>query len=120
MLSKHKTDTNIQFIDASGEDYFEKATNTNVLTEEHIVAIMQAFDTKENVDHFARSIDSAKIADKEYNLAVSTYVQPKDTREKVDIVKLNAKLKTTVARIDELRSEIDSMVAKIEGKDIGA
>jgi type I restriction enzyme M protein len=33
----------------------------------------------------------------------------------IDIAKLNAELKTTVARIDELRKDIDSIVAEIEG-----
>ncbi len=120
VLSKHKTDTAIQFIDASGEAYFKKETNTNVLTDQHIEAIMQAFDSKENIDHFAQSIPLEKIAANDYNLSVSSYVESKDTREKVDIVELNGKLKTTVARIDQLRSEIDAIVAEIEGEEVEA
>jgi type I restriction enzyme M protein len=77
---------------------------------------MQIFDTKENVDYFAQSVDSAMIADNDYNLSVSSYVEPEDTREKVDIVKLNANLKTTVTSINQLRSKIDSIVAEIEGE----
>ena len=38
-----------------------------------------------------------------------------DTREVINITKLNAELKTTVARIDQLRVEIDAIVAEIEG-----
>jgi type I restriction enzyme M protein len=38
----------------------------------------------------------------------------------VDIAKLNAELKTTVARIDQLRSEIDAIVAEIEGEEVEA
>ena len=120
VLSKHKTDTKIQFIDASGEDYFKKETNTNVMTKDHIGAIMEVFDTKVDVEHFSQSLDSEKIAGNEYNLSVSSYVEPKDTREKVDIVELNAGLKTTVARIDQLRSKIDSIVAEIEDKEVDA
>ena len=120
VLSKHKTDTNIQFINASGEDYFKKATNTNVLTPKHIEAIIEVFDTKEQVDHFAQLLDSEKIASNDYNLSVGSYVEPADTREKVDITKLNAELKATVTTIDQLRSEIDSIVAVIEGKEVKA
>ena len=120
VLSKHKTDTKIQFIDASGEDYFKKETNTNVMTEDHIDAIMEVFDTKVDVEHFSQSLDSEKIAGNDYNLSVSSYVEPKDTREKVDIFKLNAELKTTVVRIDQLRLEIDSIVAEIEGTEVEA
>ena len=36
VLSKHKTDNTIQFIDASGEDFYKKETNNNILNNEHI------------------------------------------------------------------------------------
>ncbi len=115
VLSKHKTDTTTQFIDASGEAYFKKETNTNLLTDQHVEDIMQAFDRKENIEHFARSVPFEEIADNDYNLSVSSYVEAKDTREQINITQLNAQLKTTVARIDQLRTEIDAIVAEIEG-----
>jgi type I restriction enzyme M protein len=76
---------------------------------------MEVFDTKENVTHFALSVDDATVAEKDYNLSVSTYVEAKDNREVVDIAELNAELKTTVAKIDRLRADIDAIVAEIEG-----
>jgi type I restriction enzyme M protein len=117
VLSKHKPDTAIQFIDASG--LFKKETNTNILTDDHIDRIMGVFDSKENLAHFARSVPVAEIAAKDYNLSVSSYVEAKDTREITDITTLNAELKTTVAKIDRLRAEIDAIVAEIEGQEIG-
>ncbi len=112
VLSKHKIDTTTRFIDASG--LFKKETNNNVLTGDHIDRIMQAFDSKENVEHFAKSIDHEKIAENDYNLSVSSYVEARDTREAIDIDELNADLKTTVARIDRLRADIDAIVAEID------
>lgn len=114
VLSKHKTDTSTQFIDASGEDFFKKDTNNNVMLDEHIEQIMALFDSKENVDHIAESVAYEKIAENDYNLSVSSYVEAKDTREKIDIVQLNADLEKTVAKIDQLRSEIDAIVSEIE------
>lgn len=116
VLSKHKTDTTTQFIDASG--LFKKETNNNVLLDAHIEQIMQAFDSKANVDHFAQSVPFETIATNDYNLSVSSYVTARDNREVVDITQLNAELKTTVARIDQLRAEIDAIVAEIEGAGI--
>ncbi len=116
VLSKHKTDTKTQFIDASG--LFKKETNTNVLTDKHIDRIMEAFDSKKDSDHFAKSIDFDAIAKNGYNLSVSSYVEAKDTREVVDITALNAELKTTVAKIDQLRKDIDAIVAEIEGEEL--
>jgi len=118
VLSKHKTDTTTQFIDASG--LFKKETNNNVLLDAHIERIMQVFDSKENVDHFAKSVPFEEVAGNEYNLSVSSYVEARDNREVVDIARLNAELKTTVARIDQLRKEIDAIVAEIEGEELEA
>lgn len=112
VLSKHKPDTTTQFIDASG--LFKKETNNNILTDDHIDQIMQVFESNGKVDHFARSIPLEQVAANDYNLSVSSYVEAKDTREVVDIGKLNAELKTTVAKIDKLRAEIDAIVAEIE------
>ena len=114
VLAKNKTNTKVQFIDASGEDFFKKGTNTNTMQDRHIAKVMAMFDSKEGVPHVAETVDQARIVENDYNLSVSAYVEPKDTREQVDITKLNAQLKTTVARIDQLRAEIDAIVAEIE------
>ena len=82
--------------------------------------IMKVFANKENVDNFAQSVELDVIAGNSYNLSVSSYVEAKDNRELVDITELNAELKITVAKIDALRSDIDAIVAEIEGEEIEA
>lgn len=114
VLSKHKSDNKTQFIDASSEDFFKKETNNNILEDKHIEKIMEMFDSKEDVDYIAKSVDNEDIAKNDYNLSVSSYVEAKDTREKIDIVKLNKEISTTVAKIDKLRAEIDNIVKEIE------
>jgi type I restriction enzyme M protein len=120
VLSKSKTDTNTQFIDASGEEFFKKETNNNVMKDEHIQNIMDMFDNKENLDHVALSVANEDIAANDYSLSVSSYVEAKDTREVVNITKLNAELKTTVVKIDQLRCDIDTIVSEIESTEAQA
>src|SRR5690554_5965447 len=114
VLSKHKTDTKTQFIDATGDDFFKKATNNNVLEDKHINKIIQIFDKKEDVAHLAVSVNNDKIAENDYNLSVSSYVEAKDTREKVDIEELNNEIAKTVAKINALRADIDNIIKEIE------
>ncbi|MDX7719394.1 MULTISPECIES: type I restriction-modification system subunit M [Aeromonas] len=118
VLAKNKKDTTTQFIDASG--LFKKETNNNVLLDSHIEEIMAVFDSKANVDHFAQSVPFEQVAANDYNLSVSSYIEAKDTREVVDIAQLNAELKTTVAKIDQLRKDIDAIVAEIDGEEMKA
>lgn len=114
VLAKNKPNTNIQFIDASNEEFFKKETNNNVMYDEHIQKIMGMFDDKENIDHIAQSVPYEKIVQNDYNLSVSSYVEAKDTREITNITDLNAKIKTTVEKINQLRTDIDAIVAEIE------
>jgi type I restriction enzyme M protein len=115
VLSKHKTDTKTQFIDASGEAFFKKVTNNNVMEDKHIETIMQLFDSKEDVEHVAKAIDNNTIAENDYNLSVSSYIETKDIREKFDIADLNNEIAQTVERINKLRADIDKIVKEIEG-----
>lgn len=75
---------------------------------------MDLFDRKADVAHTAVTIDNAQIAANDYNLSVSAYVTPKDTRERVDIAALNAEIAQTVAKINALRTGIDSIIKEIE------
>jgi len=112
VLSKNKPDNKVQFIDAS--ELFDKETNNNVLTEKHIEEILESFSSKEDVKYFSKSVTYDEIKENDFDLSVTTYVDFKDTREEINITKLNAELEETAKRIDELRAEINTIVAEIE------
>lgn len=114
VLKKNKGDNATLFIDASKE--FVKVTNNNKLTEENIAKIVDAFVKRQDTRYFCRMVPNEEIAKQEYNLSVSTYVEQEDTREKVDIVALNADIKRIVTREQILREEIDKIIAEIEGQ----
>ena len=112
VLKKGKKDNKILFIDASNE--YAKETNNNRLTEKNIKNIVTAFAKREDEEYFAKLVDYDEIKGQKFNLSVSTYVEQKDTREKIDIVKLNAEIKEIVAREQVLRDEIEKIIAEIE------
>lgn len=115
VLAKNKRDAKTQFIDASGEDFFKKVTNNNILEDKHIERIMEIFDHKEDVEYVAKLVDNSLIAENDYNLSVSSYVEAKDNREKIDIKELNAEIAQTVEKINALRADIDEIIKEIEG-----
>lgn len=112
VMKKGKSDNKTLFIDASNECI--KITNNNKLTEENIQHIVGAYASREEVAHFAHLASYDEIKEQDYNLSVSTYVEAEDTREKIDIVKLNAEIKEIVKREDELRAAIDKIIGEIE------
>ena len=76
---------------------------------------MDAFAKREDAEYFCKLATYDEVKEQNYNLSVSTYVEQKDTREQIDIVKLNAEIKDIVAREQVLRDEIDKIIAEIEG-----
>ena len=92
-----------------------KVTNNNKLTEENISKIVGEFSSREEVQYFAHLADHSEVVENDYNLSVSTYVEQEDTREVIDIVKLNAEIREIVAREQVLRDEIDKIIEEIEG-----
>lgn len=114
VLKKSKKENSTLFIDASKDCV--KVTNNNKLTTENIEHILAAYTEHSDKEYIARLVPNAEVAAQDYNLSVSTYVEQEDTREKIDIVELNAEIGKIVAREQVLRDEIDKIVAEIEAQ----
>lgn len=115
VLKKSKRDNKTFFIDASAE--FVRGGNKNKLTEANQQKILDAFTRRKDIEHFARLVDNSAIAENGYSVAVSAWVEREDQTEVVDIKALNADIARIVARQQELRLEIDAIVADLEGAD---
>ena len=113
VLKKGKSDNTTIFIDATKECI--KVTNNNRLTEDNLQKIVSAFTRREEIKHFSHVANYEEIAENDYNLSVSTYVEAEDTREVIDIKKLNAEMEEIVLREAELRDAIRNIIEEIEG-----
>lgn len=113
VLKKGKADNTTIFIDATKECI--KVTNNNRLTEDNLQKIVSAFARREEIKHFSHVANYEEIAENDYNLSVSTYVEAEDTREVIDIKKLNAEIEEIVLREAELRDAIRNIIEEIEG-----
>lgn len=112
VMKKSKTSNDVLFIDASAECV--KVTNNNKLTDENIENIVRLFTERKDVEYIAKVVPNSVIGENDFNLSVSTYVEKRDTREKVDIAELNRQIAEIVAREKVLRDEIDKIIAEIE------
>ena len=111
-MKKGKKDNAVLFIDASNE--YQKATNSNKLSDENVDNIVEIFTKREDKQYIAKLVTNEEIGNQDYNLSVSTYVEKEDTREKIDIEKLNEEIEEVVAIEQKLREGIDEIIAEIE------
>lgn len=114
VLKKSKNENATLFIDATAE--CEKVTNNNKLRDKNIENILKMFTDRVDIAHKARLVQNSEIAENDYNLSVSTYIEKEDTRQAIDINALNKEIAEIVAREQVLREEIDKIIAEIEGE----
>lgn len=112
ILKKSKHDDKILFIDASAE--LVPAGNKNKLCDTNRDKILNAFIERRDAEYFAKLVDNEKIAQNDYNIAVSSYVVAEDTRESINIKELNKKISEIVKKQSELRTAIDKIVNEME------
>ena len=113
VLKKNKKSNDILFIDASKECV--KITNNNKLTEENISNIVGIYADRKDKEYVSKVVNCSEVGANDYNCSVSTYVEQEDTREVIDIAKLNVEISELVLRIDELRASINEIIDEIEG-----
>jgi type I restriction enzyme M protein len=114
VLKKSKSDNKVLFVNA--EKQLARQGNKNKLREEDRNKILANYASRESVEHFSRLVDHEEIKNNDYTLSVTSYVEAEDTREEIDITALNAEIKDIVARQQQLREQIDAIVADLEGK----
>lgn len=111
VLKKNKQENKTLFIDASAE--FIHEGNKNKLTEENIQKILAEYRERKEVPHFSAYVDNARVADNGYNLSVNSYVEQEDTREVIDIDRLEEEIHRVHANVNRLFDDIDRLTKEI-------
>jgi len=104
IINKSKPDhlkNKVIFIDVS-QNYME-GKNQNLLEDEHVKKVIDAYDKGEDVDKFMRIVDMTEIRENDYNLNIARYI---DTTEEEDLVDLVATL-GTIREIEAKEKAID-------------
>ena len=112
VLKKSRVDDKVLFVDASSQ--FVREGNKNRLNKENRKHLLSLAFERKDVEHVAKLVSIDDIAANDWNLSVSSYVEPEDTREKVDIAELNNRIAGIVERQQQLRESIDAIVAELE------
>lgn len=97
---------NILFIDASKE--FKASKNQNILEQEHIDKIIEAYKNRQDIEKFAHVANMDEIKENGYNLNIPRYIDTFEEEKPVDLDAVKAQIKT-------LDSETKAAIDKAEG-----
>lgn len=103
-----RPDNKILFIDASKE--FVKNGNKNRLTAANQKHILDVFTERKAEQYFSCLVPISQVLENDSTLSVSSYVEQEDTREVINIKKVNSTLKSLIMDGYGLNEKIDSIV----------
>lgn len=87
-----KADDNIVFIDASGDEHFEKQKNQNVLRDSDVDEIVNAYFNRETKEKYSEVVALDFIKENDYNLNIPRYVDTFEEEVKIDLQDVSEKL----------------------------
>lgn len=99
-------DGNILFIDAS--NHFAKQKNQNILLPEHIDKIVTAYEQRQNIDKYAYVASLQDIAENEYNLNISRYVDNFEDEPEINLESVADKMQQLAVASQQTDKEIQA------------
>lgn len=99
------------FIDASHE--FKEGKNQNLLEEEHLQKVVDAYENMQEIDKFMRIVEMAEIKDNDYNLNIARYIDTSEEEEEVDIEATLRGIKDTEEREKDIDSKLQGHLKEL-------
>lgn len=114
IFKTNRKNDDVLFIDASGEENYEKGKNQNILREQDIKKILQTYKERKTIEKYSYLATRKEIAENEYNLNIPRYVDTFQEEEIIDI-------ESVKANISNIESELKTVQKKMDGylKELG-
>lgn len=111
VLKKNHLSKDVYFIDSSKD--FEKSKNQNLLLDNHIEKILNAYTQREEIDKFAHLAPFDEIVKNDYNLNIPRYVDTFEEEEPVDLKFLQQVIISTNNEIIDTERELLEMLDQL-------
>jgi len=108
IFKKNRSTKNIFFIDASGEDNYEKGKNQNILRQQDIAKIVETYRKRTVIEKYSYEAKYKEIVENDFNLNIPRYVDTFEEEEEVDI----ASVKAEIAGIETELADVQAQMAK--------
>src|SRR5699024_3745689 len=99
ILKKDRQDRDVLFIDASND--FEKLSNQNKMTEEHVQKIFEAYQNREIIDKYTYVASYDEIVENDFNLNIPRYVDTFEPEPEIPLADVSANLEETTNKLQE-------------------
>lgn len=113
VLKKCRKNDKILFINASGEEHYEKGKRQNYLRDKDVDKIVETYQFRREEPRFSRLVSLAEIKENEYNLNITRYVNLSKEEEQINLEAVTKQLKETDAKIEEPRGKLNVFLKEL-------
>lgn len=92
---------------------FDPRPKKNILADGHIRRIVDAFRAWTDEDRFCRVVPMAEIAENDFNLNISRYIDTLEPEEPIDVAAVLARLRDAEAKRDEAAARMDALLKEM-------
>ncbi|MDQ0160742.1 type I restriction-modification system subunit M [Alkalibacillus salilacus] len=107
VFQKNRTREDVLFIDASGEDNYEKGKNQNKLRDQDIQKIVDTYENYVTIEKYSYVATKDEIKENDYNLNIPRYVDTFEEEEPVDMAEVKQ-------NINNIKSELQGIENKLQ------
>ena len=118
VFRKNRKTDDVLFIDASKKDEngdfrYIKATNQNELAEKHIQDVVDAYESRQDIERFTHIATLDEIKENDYNLNIPRYVDTFEEEPLVDIEEVNANIAQIKAKIEDAEKQMECYMKEL-------
>lgn len=113
VFKKNRKTEDVLFIDASGEENYEKLSNQNALREEDLEKIIETYKNYETKDKYSYRANVDEIIENDYNLNIPRYVDTFEEEDPVDMDQVANNINDIKTELKEIEEKMEEYLKKL-------
>lgn len=113
VFKKNRDNTDVLFIDASGDEYYTKGKNQNILRKADVDRIINAYRERRDIDKFAHVATIREIKENDYNLNIPRYVDTFEEEKLIDIEEVQNNIRNIKAELAEVEKKMEEYIREL-------
>lgn len=113
VFRKNRTRRDVLFIDASGDENYEKGKNQNILRDSDIARIVSTYEAREAIDKYSYVASFDEIKENDFNLNIPRYVDTFEEEELVDIDQVKQNIANIEAELTVVQTQMQKYLEEL-------
>lgn len=113
VLKRCRKNSKILFINASGEEHYEKGKRQNILRDCDVEKIVDTYKYRREEPRYSRQVSLQEIKENDFNLNITRYVNLSKEEEQIDLKAVTQRLNECDIRIAEAQNKLNGFLKEL-------